>query len=86
MSVDKFGYSGSGSARERGLTATENKFTADKFITLSRNLATKVSQSGDTMNGNLDILLNADTIRQFGVTDITMGEQVLFLLQLILFL
>ena len=77
MSVDKFGYSGS----TRGSNvSTESKSTTDKFITLSRNLATKVSQSGDIMNGNLDILLNADTSRQFGVTDIAMGKQVLFLM------
>ena len=75
MSVDKFGYSGS----TRGSNvSTESKSTTDKFITLSRNLAT--SLSGDIMNGNLDILLNADTSRQFGVTDIAIGKQVLFLL------
>ena len=79
MSVDKFGYSGSASKRGSN-AATENKSITDKFITLSRNLATKISQSGDTMNGNLDIHLNADTSRQFGVTDIAIGKQVLFLL------
>ena len=52
MSVDKFGYSGSGSARERGLAATENKSTANKFITLSRNLATKnYNKFESTYNG-----------------------------------
>ena len=72
MSVDKFGYNGSASERgsNAAKNATESKSTTDKFITLSRNLATKVSQSGDTMNGNLDIRLNADTNRHFGVTDI----------------
>ena len=79
MSVDKFGYSGSASERRSNAT-TESKSTNDKFITLSRNLATKVSQSGDTMNVNLDIRLNADTSRQFGVADIAIGKQVLFLL------
>ena len=67
MSVDKFGCSSS--ARESTDT-TESKSTTEKFITLSRNLATKVSQSGDTMNGNLDILLNDDSSRRFGVSGI----------------
>ena len=49
MSVDKFGYSGNASERRSNAT-TENKSITDKFITLSRNLATKMSQSGDTMN------------------------------------
>ena len=45
MSVDKFGYSGSASERgsNAAKNATESKSTTDKFITLSRNLATKVS-------------------------------------------
>ena len=41
MSVDKFGYSCSASERRSNAT-TESKSTTDKFITLSRNLATKV--------------------------------------------
>ena len=81
MSVDKFGCSSSASASARASTdTTESKSTTEKFITLSQNLATKVSQSGDTMNGNLDILLNDDSIRRFGVSGIKVDQQVSLLL------
>ena len=43
MSVDKFGCSSSASASARASTdTTESKSTTEKFITLSRNLATKL--------------------------------------------
>ena len=37
---------------------------------------TKVSKSGDTITGDLKLLLNDDNIRTFGVGDITIGKSV----------
>jgi len=51
MSVNIFGSSGGG----RLSSDVDKKYVDQKFATLSTNLATKVSKSGDIMAGELDM-------------------------------
>jgi hypothetical protein len=51
MSVNKFGSS-SNSNSSKG---NNNKYTDSKFITLTKNLNTKLDKSGDTMSGSLNM-------------------------------
>ena len=75
MSVNIFGSSGGNRS-----SVGNNKYVDQKFATLSTNLATKVNNSGDTVSGDLNILLNEDNLRSFGVTDIKEGKSVSLLL------
>jgi hypothetical protein len=75
MSVNIFGSSVSVQ------TAGENtKYVDQKFGTLSSNLATKVDKSGNTVSGDLNIILQNDNLRTFGVADIKEGKSVSLLL------
>jgi hypothetical protein len=76
MSVNIFGSSGASSIS----SGTNNKYVDQKFKTLSANLATKVDKTGDSISGNLDILLDQDDSRTFGVSDIDTGKSVSLLL------
>ena len=51
-----------------------------KFKTLSSNLASKVNKVGDSINGDLYILLNDDKLRTFGITGISTGKSASLLL------
>jgi len=58
-----------------------NKHYVDqKFTTLSSNLTSKVNKSGDTMAGDLTLLVNDDQQRTFGVSDLSSGKGVSLLL------
>lgn len=70
MSVNVFGSSG-GDKSSLGV-----KYIDQKFVTLSTNLATKVNKSGDDISGDLNISLDGDKFRQFGVTDSCAGKSV----------
>src|SRR5271157_2858289 len=76
MSVDIFGSSGVSIAS----SSLTNKYVDQKFNTLSTNLATKVDKAGDSISGNLDILMNDERLRTFGVSDIDTGKSVSLLL------
>jgi hypothetical protein len=74
MSVNIFGSSGKSSS------SVNKRYVDQKFTTLSTNLASKVNKSGDCMTGDLNILLNGDKLRTFGVSDMTTGKSVSLLL------
>ena len=57
MSVNIFGASGGG----RLSSDVDKKYVNQKFATLSTNLATKVSKSGDTLQGDLNMADNKIT-------------------------
>src|SRR5580698_8543359 len=76
MSVNIFGSRGDG-----GESAGVNiKCVDQKFATLTTNLATKVNKAGDTISGDLNIVLEKDNLRTFGVTDIKTEKTVSLLL------
>jgi len=74
MSVNIFGSSGKSSI------SVNKRYVDQKFTTLSTNLASKVNKSGDSLTGDLNILLNEDTLRTFGVGDMASGKSVSFFL------
>src|SRR5271157_4149248 len=76
MSMNIFGSSGVSIAS----SSLNNKYVDQKFNTLSTNLATKVDKTGDSISGNLDILMNDERLRTFGVSDIDTGKSVSLLL------
>src|SRR5271169_65132 len=76
MSVSKFGSSN----KNQSSGNVDKKYVDQKFITLSTSLAVKVDKSGDTMTGDLKLLLGDDQLRTFGVLDIATGKSVELLL------
>src|SRR5271169_486003 len=76
MSVSKFGSSN----KNQSSGNVDKKYVDQKFITLSTSLAVKVDKSGDTMTGDLKLLLGDDQLRTFGVLDIATGKSVSLLL------
>jgi len=76
MSVNIFGSSGGG----KSSSDVNKKYVDQKFVTLSANLATKVNKSGDVMSGDLNILLEGDNLRSFGITDSAPGKRVILFL------
>jgi len=74
MSVNIFGSSGTFSHD------VNNHFVDQKFTTLSSNLILKVNKSGDTMAGDLTLLVNDDQQRTFGVSDLSSGKGMSLLL------
>lgn len=74
MSVNIFGLGATSSP------GVDKRYVDQKFTTLSTNLATKVNKSGDTVCGNLKILLSGDHERSLGVSDIKAGKSVELLL------
>src|SRR5580698_4266048 len=76
MSVNIFGSSGG----EGESSGTNTKCVDQKFATLTTNLATKVNKAGDTISGDLNIVLEKDNLRTFGVTDIKTEKTVSLLL------
>ena len=76
MSVSKFGNSSDKSPT----SSLDKKYVDQKFMTLSTSLAVKVDKSGDTMTGDLKLLLGDDQLRSFGVSDIKTGKSVELLL------
>src|SRR5580698_2902751 len=76
MSVNIFGSSGG----EGESSGTDTKYVDQKFATLTTNLATKVNKAGDTVSGDLNIALEKDNLRTFGVTDIKTEKTVSLLL------
>ena len=74
MSVDIFGSSGT-FPHDVNIEYVDQKFT-----TLSTNLTSKVNKSGDNISGDLKLLLNDDTLRTFGVSDLSSGKSMSFLL------
>ena len=78
MSVNIFGSSG---AASNVVTDASKKYVDEKFKTLSTNLRTKVDKFGDTISGNLNILVEHDeSKRTFGVPNISTGKTVIFYL------
>jgi len=76
MSVNIFGSTGGGG----GSSGADTKYVDKKFATLSTNLATKVNKAGDSVSGDLNIVLEKDNLRTFGVTDIKNEKTVSLLL------
>src|SRR5271157_5870798 len=76
MSVSKFGSSNKNQSSDN----VDKKYVDQKFITLSTSLAVKVDKCGDTMTGDLKLLLGDDQLRSFGVSDIKTGKSVSLLL------
>jgi hypothetical protein len=74
MSVNIFG------ATSKFSSGVNNSYIDQKFKTLSTNLASKVNKLGDSMTGDLNILLNDDKLRTFGVSDLTTGQSMSLLL------
>src|SRR5271165_5807707 len=84
--VDKFG---SGGFRQRtsipATAATSPSITIEAIreaasVAAASAAASKVSKSGDTMSGDLNILLSDNNIRTFGVSDISAGKTISLLL------
>src|SRR5271157_322820 len=85
--VDKFG---SGGFRQRTsipatAAATSPSITIEAVteaasLAAASAAASKVSKSGDTMSGDLNILLSDNNIRTFGVSDIIAGKTISLLL------
>jgi hypothetical protein len=71
MSVNKFG------AGLKSVGGTNKSYLDNKFKTL---MVSKVNKAGDELSGDLNILLNEDKLRSFGVTDINTGKSVSLLL------
>lgn len=71
MSVNKFG------AGVKSSSAADRYNVSNKIKVLT---LTKVDKYGDEMIGDLNIRLNEDNLRSFGVTDIKSGKSVSFLL------
>ena len=82
MSVNIFGSSIAFVASSAGnvSSSSNNKYVDQKFKTIGTNLATKVNKIGDTISGNLYILLNDEGLTTFGVSDIGTGKSVSLLL------
>jgi len=76
MSVNIFGSSGASNAS----SGLKDKYVDQKFKTLSTNLATKVNKTGDIISGDFNIILNDAELRTFGVSDISTGKSVSWLL------
>jgi len=57
-----------------------NHYVDLKFTTLGNNLASKVNTTGDTMAGDLTLLMNDDQHRTCGVSDLSSGKGVSLLL------
>ncbi len=74
MSVNIFGSSGSFSYY------VNNEYVDQKFITLSTNLTSKVNKSGDIISGDLKLLASEDSLRTFGVCDLSSGQSMKLLL------
>ena len=77
MSVNTFGSSGQFSHSN---VKFNNRYVDQKFTTLSTNLTSKVNKAGDTISGDLKILINDDPLRTFGVSDIGTGKSMSLLL------
>lgn len=77
MSVNIFGSSGQFSHSN---VKFNNRYVDQKFTTLSTNLTSKVNKAGDTISGDLKILINDDPLRTFGVSDIGTGKSMSLLL------
>jgi F5/8 type C domain len=71
MSVNKFG------AGLKSVGGTNKSYVDNKLKTL---MVSKVNKVGDELSGDLNILLNEDKLRSFGVTDINPGKSVSLLL------
>ena len=57
-----------------------NTYVDQKFTTLSTNLASKVEKFGDVISGDLNLLVNNDSLRTFGVSDLSSGKSMSLLL------
>jgi len=74
MSVNIFGSSGTFSHD------VNNHYVDQKFTTFSSNLTSKVDKSGDTIAGDLTLLVNDDQQWTFGVSDLSSGKYASLLL------
>ena len=75
MSVSRFGNSS-----DESTSSIDKKYVDQKFMTLSTNLALKVDKNGDTICGDLNILLGENDLRTFGISDIGDRKSVSLLL------
>jgi len=73
MSVNVFGSGGTFSYD------VNTAYVDQKFSTLSTNVALKVDKNGDVVSGDLTLLLNDDSLRTFGVSDLS-GDKSMSLL------
>ena len=74
MSVNIFGSSGAFS-QDVIYPDFDQKLTA-----LSNSLTSKVNKSGDNISGDLNLLVNDDLVRTFGVSDLSSGKSMSLLL------
>src|SRR5271165_6937387 len=84
--VDKFGSGGFRQRTSIPATAAMSPSITIEAVTEAASVAaasaaaSKVSKSGDTMSGDLNILLSDNNTRTFGVSDISAGKTVSLLL------
>jgi len=75
MSVNIFGSSGSSFSHD-----ANSRYVDQKFTTLSTNLTSKVNKAGDVISGDLKLLVDNDSLRIFGVSDLSSGKSMSLLL------
>src|SRR5271157_698494 len=85
--VDKFGSGGfrqrtsiPATAAAASVAVTIEAVTEAASVAAASAAASKVSKSGDTMSGDLNILLSDNNTRTFGVSDISAGKTISLLL------
>src|SRR6476469_3181803 len=62
------------------VTNTDKRYIDSKFVTLTKNLQLKVDKNGDSICGDLNILLGENDLRTFGISDISDRKSVSLLL------
>src|SRR6476619_3880824 len=68
------------SSKQAKVSSIDKKYIESKFVTLKKNLQLKVDKNGDTICGNLNILLGENDLRTFGISDISDRKSVSLLL------
>ena len=77
MNVNNFGLAGK---KSKSASFVTKKDLDSKFINLTKNLQLKVDKNGDTICGDLNILLGENDLRTFGISDISDRKSVSLLL------
>ena len=62
------------------VSSIDKRYIDSKFVTLTKNLQLKVDKNGDTICGDLTILLDENDLRTFGISDISERKSVSLLL------
>src|SRR6476469_7596410 len=62
------------------VSSIDKRYIDSKFVTLTKNLQQKVDKNGDSICGDLNILLGENDLRTFGISDISERKSVALLL------